>query len=76
MEKLNQEVENAFAEDVGGEESQVLVSLTVDKPGGLIGMRGRNMAALQLILSLIVRVRLGEWVRVLWTSIIIGMNRK
>ncbi len=65
LEKLNQEVENAFAEDVGGEESQVLVSLTVDKPGGLIGMRGRNMAALQLILSLIVRVRLGEWVRVL-----------
>ena len=54
----------------------MLVSLTVDKPGGLIGMRGRNMAALQLILSLIVRVRLGEWVRVLWTSIIIGMNRK
>jgi len=72
LEKLNQEVDNAFVEDVAAEgepgkveEAQVLVSLTVDKPGGLIGMRGRNMAAMQLILSLIVRVRLGEWVRVL-----------
>ncbi|PIU73555.1 hypothetical protein COS78_01695 [Candidatus Shapirobacteria bacterium CG06_land_8_20_14_3_00_40_12] len=65
LEKLNQEVDNAFVEDIDGEEPQVLVSLTVKNPGGLIGMRGRNMAALQLVLSLIVRVRLGEWVRVL-----------
>jgi len=72
LEKLNQEVDNAFVEDIAadgepkeGDSGQVLVSLTVKNPGGLIGMRGRNMAALQLVLSLIVRVRLGEWVRVL-----------
>lgn len=63
--KINYEVDNAFVEDVEGEEGQVLVSVTVNKPGGLIGFRGRNMAALQLLLSLMVKKQLGEWVRVL-----------
>lgn len=65
LEKLNHEVENAFVEDVEGEENQVLVSLTVVRPGALIGLRGRNLAAIQLILSLMVKVKFGEWVRVL-----------
>ncbi|HQI13322.1 hypothetical protein KBB92_02065 [Candidatus Shapirobacteria bacterium] len=64
LEKINCEVENAFVEDIEGEEEQVLVSVTVPQPGGLIGFRGRNMAALQLILSLVVKKELGEWVRV------------
>jgi len=55
LSKINFEVDNAFVEDVVGEEGQVLVSVTVNKPGGLIGFRGRNMAALQLILSLMVK---------------------
>jgi len=65
LEKLNHEVENAFVEDVEGEENQVLVSLTVARPGALIGLRGRNLAAIQLVLSLMVKVKFGEWVRVL-----------
>ncbi len=64
--KINYEVENAFVEDIPGEaeENQVLVSVTVPQPGGLIGFRGRNMSALQLVLSLAVKKELGEWVRV------------
>ncbi len=64
--KINYEVENAFVEDIPGEaeENQVLVSVTVPQPGGLIGFRGRNMSALQLVLSLAVKKKLGEWVRV------------
>jgi len=65
LEKLNHEVENAFVEDVEGEDNQVLVSLTVIRPGSLIGFRGRNLAAIQLVLSLMVKVKFGEWVRVL-----------
>lgn len=65
LQTINYEVDNAFVEDVEGEEEQVLVSITVAQPGGLIGFRGRNMAALQLILSLMVKKELGEWVRVL-----------
>lgn len=65
LSNINYEVDNAFVEDVEGEEGQVLVSVTVGKPGGLIGFRGRNMAALQLLLSLMVKKQLGEWVRVI-----------
>jgi len=65
LEKINYEVENAFVEDVEGEEKQVLVSVTVPNPGGLIGFRGRNMGALQLLLSLMVKKQFGEWVRVI-----------
>ncbi|MFA5894602.1 MAG: R3H domain-containing nucleic acid-binding protein [Candidatus Shapirobacteria bacterium] len=65
LEKMNFEVDDAFVEDVAEEENQVLVSVTVANPAGLIGFRGRNLAAIQLVLSLIVKNKLGEWVRVL-----------
>lgn len=65
LEKMNFEVDNAFVEDVDGEENQAMVGLTVANPAGLIGFRGRNMAAIQLVLSLIVKNKLGEWVRIL-----------
>ena len=65
LEKMNFAVDKAFVEDIEGEEGQVLVGLTVKNPAGLIGFRGRNLAAIQLILSLIVKNNLGEWVRIL-----------
>jgi len=65
LEKMNFEVDDAFVEDVAEEENQVLVSVAVADPAGLIGFRGRNLAAIQLVLSLIVKNKLGEWVRVL-----------
>ena len=65
LENMNFAVENAFVEDMEGEENQVLVGLTVANPAGLIGFRGRNLASIQLILSLIVKNKLGEWVRIL-----------
>jgi len=65
LEKMNFEVDDAFVEDVAEEENQVLVSVSVANPAGLIGFRGRNLAAIQLVLSLIVKNKLGEWVRVL-----------
>lgn len=65
LEKMNFEVDDAFVEDVAEEENQVLVGVTVPNPAGLIGFRGRNLAAIQLVLSLIVKNKLGEWVRVL-----------
>jgi len=65
LEKMNFEVDNAFVEDVDGEEEQVLVGLTVANPAGLIGFRGRNLASIQLILSLIVKNKLGKWIRIL-----------
>ena len=65
LEKMNFEVDNAFVEDVEGEEEQVLVGLTVANPAGLIGFRGRNLASIQLILSLIVKNKLGKWIRIL-----------
>lgn len=64
LDKINYQVDNAYVEDIEGEEPQVLVSINVGNPGGLIGFRGRNMTALQLILSLLVKKKLGEWVRV------------
>lgn len=66
---MNFEIENAYVEDLveDGEENgnQVLVSVTVNNPGGLIGFRGRNLAAIQLILGLMVKNSLGEWVKIL-----------
>jgi spoIIIJ-associated protein len=63
--QINFEVEKAFVEDVEGEEEQVLVGITVSNPAGLIGFRGRNLAAVQLILSLMIRNQVGENIRVL-----------
>jgi spoIIIJ-associated protein len=63
--QINFEVEKAFVEDMEEEENQVLVGVTVVNPAGLIGFRGRNLAAVQLILALMVRNQVGEDVRVL-----------
>lgn len=67
MSELKVEVENAFVEDLENEEKedQVLVSLTANNPGSLIGFKGKNLAAIQLILSLMVKKKLGVWIRVL-----------
>lgn len=66
---INVEIDNAFVEDINedGEDGvgQVLVSITVKNPGGLIGFRGRNLAAIQLILGLMVKKSLGDWVKIL-----------
>ncbi len=65
LEKMNFEVEKAFVEDLDGEENQALVEITVKDPAGLIGFRGRNLASIQLVLSLIIRSQIGEGIRVL-----------
>lgn len=67
LSKINIEVENAFVEDMenDNEEEQVLVSVTVGNPGGLIGFKGKNLTAVQLILALMVKKKLGSWIRVL-----------
>jgi spoIIIJ-associated protein len=63
--QINFEVEKAFVEDVEGEENQVLVSITVANPAGLIGFKGRNLASVQLILALMIRNQVAEDIRVL-----------
>ena len=63
--KMNLGVQNAFVEDIEDEEGQVLVGVTVDNPASLIGFRGKNLAAVQTILSLMVKSKLGEWLRIL-----------
>jgi len=65
LEKMNFEVEKAFAEDMDGEENQVLVGITVSNPAALIGFRGRNLASIQFVISLIIRQQIGEGIRVL-----------
>ncbi len=62
---MNFNVEKAFVEDTDGEENQALVGITVENPAGLIGFRGRNLASIQFVLSLIVRSQIGEGIRVL-----------
>lgn len=64
LEKLNCEISKAAVEDISGEEAQVLVSVEVTNPALLIGFKGKNLAAIQLVLALIVKNSLGEWVRV------------
>ena len=65
LEKMNFEVEKAFAEDMDSEENQVLVGITVSNPAALIGFRGRNLASIQFVMSLIIRQQIGEGIRVL-----------
>ena len=65
LEKMNFNVEKAFVEDTDDEENQALVGVTVENPAGLIGFRGRNLASIQFVLSLIVRSQIGEGIRVL-----------
>lgn len=69
LEKMNIEIENVVVEDVESDketevEDQVMVSVTVVNPAGLIGLRGRNLAMIQLILSLLVKNRLSNWVKI------------
>lgn len=74
LEKMNFEVEKAFVEDLVDPadskevlEDQVLVGLTVANPANLIGFRGRNLSAIQLVLSLMIKNQINEekWIRVL-----------
>jgi len=67
LEKMNVEVEEAFVEDREGEdeEEQVLVGVKVGNPAGLIGFKGRNLASTQMVLAMMVKNKLGRWVRVL-----------
>jgi len=64
---MNMEISDAFVEDVesSDDEEQILVGLVVPDPGPLIGYRGRNLASLQLMLALIVKQKLGYWIRTL-----------
>ena len=64
---MNMEINDAFVEDIesSDDEEQILVGLVVSDPGPLIGYRGRNLASLQLMLALIVKQKLGYWVRTL-----------
>ncbi len=67
LEKMNFDVEKAFVEDMKSEDDQeqVLVSIKVVNPAGLIGIRGRNLVAIQTVLSLMVKNKIGKWLRVL-----------
>ena len=73
LEKMNVEVINGFVEDIEGDDNKeenrepvdtVLVSIEVDKPGNLIGIKGRNLNALQTILPLIVKNKLEKWIKI------------
>lgn len=65
--KMNVAIENVVVEDMAGEEgedNQVMVAVTVGNPASLIGLRGRNLAMIQLILSLLIKNKLGEWMKI------------
>ena len=70
LEKMNFEIEKAAVEDIPGEEEkgevgQALVSIQVNNPAVLIGFKGKNLVAIQMILALMIKNKIGEWVRVL-----------
>jgi len=67
-EMMNMDIEDAFVEDMEDQEDgqgQILVSLKLTDSSFLIGYKGRNLASLQLILALMVKSKLGYWLRVL-----------
>ena len=64
LEKLGVSVESAFAEDVEGDEGQVLVGIKLSDPSRLIGSYGRNLSALQTVARLAVKKAFGDEVRV------------
>ena len=64
LEKLGVSVESAFAEDVEGDEGQVLVGIKLSDPSRLIGAYGRNLSALQTVARLAVKKAFGDEVRV------------
>lgn len=67
METMNVGVLSGYVEDINekDEEEAVLVSIEVDKPGNLIGIRGRNLVAIQTVLGLTVKAKTGNWLRIL-----------
>ena len=69
LETINREVDDIFVEDIESEEDeeieQALVGVTVADPASLIGYRGRSLASIQQIMSLMIKNRLGYFVRVL-----------
>jgi len=67
LEKMNFEVEKAFVEDMKSEDDQeqVLIGIKVVNPAGLIGIRGRNLVAIQTVLSLMIKNKMGKWIRIL-----------
>jgi len=69
LETINREVDDIFVEDIESEEEdeveQVLVGVTVADPASLIGYRGRSLASIQQIMSLMIKNKLGYFVRVL-----------
>jgi spoIIIJ-associated protein len=61
---LGVRAEVSVSRDLEDPENGYLVSLTGEDLGALIGYHGETLNALQLLLSLIVSHKLGEWVRV------------
>jgi len=50
---------------VGWEEGLIKIDIKTDEPGVLIGYRGETLRSLQLVLSIILCRKVGEWMRVL-----------
>lgn len=72
LEKMNVGLSDAYVEDLDSSESeegdnveQVLVSVKVERPGSLIGFKGRNLSSFQTLLGLMIKEKLGSWIRVL-----------
>lgn len=63
LNKMNFEINKAAVEDSNDE--GVLVSVEVNNPAVLIGFKGKNLAAVQLILTLIIKNKLGNWVKII-----------
>ncbi len=63
LSKIDLVPQEAFVED--GEDNQVLVTLTLENPAVLIGFKGKTLAAFQLLLSLMVKNKLSEGMKVL-----------
>jgi predicted RNA-binding protein Jag len=63
LQQIGQTPTEAFVED--GEDGQVLVTLSFENPATMIGFKGKTLAAFQLLLSLAVKNKLGEGMRIL-----------
>jgi len=69
FEKITQELFSLLSTKVGleikEEEDGVIIQLTTEEPGILIGYHGQALQALQLLIGLIGFRKTGEWTRVL-----------